>query len=219
MQKNLTRVAIKRFSKTLRHELLKAVRKCFDEYNEQGGAIVQMQDKNMLYFPRACIYAIYTDQPAATKCALTGSACPVCYTRQCDMACAKTQNLVYRWDGDMALKKRNYKRTIENKGTNKEQRQMGRTNSTQLGIDLYTSNAFVTKPDESHKWIFGPLPEKDSVWQSLPQVTLHGFDEGICQKLNFGMLEMAITEAQGRRNLDATKVSYLLRTAYINIVN
>ena len=135
------------------------------------------------------------------------------------MACAKTQNLVYRWDGDMALKKRNYKRTIENKGTNKEQRQMGRTNSTQLGIDLYTSNAFVTKPDESHKWIFGPLPEKDSVWQSLPQVTLHGFDEGICQKLNFGMLEMAITEAQGRRNMDATKVSYLLRTAYINIVN
>ena len=116
----MSRVAIKRFSKTLRHELLKAVRKCFDEYNEKGGAIVQMQDKNMLYFPRACIYAIYTDQPAATKCALTGSACPVCYTRQCDMACAKTQNLVYRWDGDMALKKRNYKRTIENKGTNKE---------------------------------------------------------------------------------------------------
>ena len=96
---------------------------------------------------------------------------------------------------------------------------MGRTNSTQLGIDLYTSNAFVTKPHASHKWIFGPLPEKDSVWQSLPQVTLHGFDEGICQKLNFGMLEMAITEAQGRRNMDATKVSYLLRIAYINIVN
>jgi hypothetical protein len=129
----MNRVAIKRFSKTLRHKLLKAVRICFDEYNEQGGAIVQMQDKNLHYFSRACIYAIYTDQPTEMKCALTGSACPVCYTRQCDMACAKTRNLVYRWDGDMALKKRNYKSTIENKGTTKEQRQMRHTNSTQLG--------------------------------------------------------------------------------------
>jgi hypothetical protein len=54
------------------------------------------------------------------------------------------------------------------------------------------------------------MPEKDSVWQSLPQVTLHGFDEGICQKLNFGMLEMAVSEAQGQRNMDATKVPYLV---------
>ena len=210
LQKNMNRVVIKRFSKTLRHKLLRAVRICYDEYNEQGGAIVQMQDKNLVYFPRACIYAIYGDQPAATKCALTGSACPVCYTKQCDMACAQTGNLVYRWDGDMALKKRNYKNIIENKATTKERRKLGRTKATQLGIDMYTSNAFVTKPEESHNWIFGPMPEKDSVWQSLPQVTLHGFDEGICQKLNFGMLEMAVSEAQGQRNMDATKVPYLV---------
>jgi hypothetical protein len=69
-----------------------------------------MQDKKLLYFPRACIYAIYGDQPAATKCALTGSACPVCYTKECDMAATKTCNLVYRWDEDMALKKKNYKK-------------------------------------------------------------------------------------------------------------
>ncbi len=81
LQKNMNRVVIQRFSKTLRHKLLKAVRICFDEYDEQGGAIVQMQDKNLVYFPRGCIYAIYADQPAATKCALTGSACPVCYTK------------------------------------------------------------------------------------------------------------------------------------------
>jgi len=206
----MKRVAIQRFTKTLRHKLLRAVRICFDEYNEQGGAIVRMQDKNLLYFPRACIYAIYADQPAATKCALTGSSCPVCYTKQSDMASAQTRNLVYRWDADMAMKKRNYKNIIENMETRTERRQMARTNSHKLGIDMYTSNAFVTKPQDSHKWIFGPLPEKDSVWQSLPQVTLHGFDEGICQKLNFGMLEMAVTEAQRRRNMDATKVPYLL---------
>jgi hypothetical protein len=126
------------------------------------------------------------------------------------MASAQTRNLVYRWDADMAMKKRNYKNIIENMETRTERRQMARTNSHKLGIDMYTSNAFVTKPQDSHKWIFGPLPEKDSVWQSLPQVTLHGFDEGICQKLNFGMLEMAVTEAQRTRNMDATKVPYLM---------
>jgi hypothetical protein len=111
-QKNMKRVAIQRFTKTLRHKLLRAVRICFDEFNEQGGAIVRMQDKNLVYFPRACIYAIYADQPAATKCALTGSSCPVCYTKQSDMASAQTRNLVYRWDADMAMKKRNYKNII-----------------------------------------------------------------------------------------------------------
>ena len=97
---------MQRFNKTLRHQLLAAVRQCYDEYNEKGGALIRMQDKKLLYFPRACIYAIYGDQPAATKCALTGSACPVCYTKECDMAATKTCNLVYRWDGDMALKKK-----------------------------------------------------------------------------------------------------------------
>ena len=206
MQKNRHRVVIQRFTKTLRHQLLAAVRQCYDEYNEKGGALIRMQDKKLLYFPRACIYAIYGDQPAATKCALTGSACPVCYTKECDMAATKTCNLVYRWDEDMALKKKNYKKAIENKATCKEQRQMGRDNSRLLGIDMYTSNAFSTKPSESHKWIFGPNPEKDSLWQSLPQVTLHGFDEGLCQKLNFAMLELAITEAYMRHKVKATEV-------------
>ena len=197
---------MKRFTKTLRHQLLAAVRQCYDEYNEKGGALIRMQDKNLLYFPRACIYAIYGDQPAATKCALTGSACPVCYTKESDMAAAQTCNLVYRWDGDMALKKKNYKKAMVNKATSKESRQMSRDNSRLLGIDMFTSNAFSTKPRESHKWIFGPNPEKDSLWQSLPQVTLHGFDEGLCQKLNFAMLEMAVTEAYMRHKMKATEV-------------
>ncbi len=49
-----------------------------------------MQDKNLLYFPRTCIYAIYANAPAATKCALTGIACPVCYTKECNMARQQT---------------------------------------------------------------------------------------------------------------------------------
>ena len=47
----------------------------------KGGAIVRMQDTNLLYFPRTCIFAIYTDAPAATKCVLTGSVCPMLHER------------------------------------------------------------------------------------------------------------------------------------------
>ena len=174
-----------------------------------GGAIIRMQDKKLLYFPRACIYAIYADAPAATKCALTVKACPVCYTKVRNMATDQTCNLVYRSDRDMALKKKNYKKFMENKATSKKRRQAGRDTARELGIEMFTTNAFATKPTESHKWVFGPDPDKYCVWQSLPQITLHGFDEGLCQKLNFAMLEMAVTEAQSRLNMAATEVQFI----------
>jgi len=166
-----------------------------------------MQDANLVYFPRACIYAIYADAPAATKCALTIKSCPVCYTKEVNMATDQTCNLVYRTDKDMARKKKNFKTIMENKTSPKNRRDAGRLAARQLGIDMFTSNAFATKPENRHKWVFGPDPDKDSVWQSLPQVTLHGFDEGLCQKLNFAMLEMAVTEAHSRLNMAATEVS------------
>ena len=68
---------------------------------------------------------------------------------------------------------------MENKTTPKNRRDAAHLTARQLGIDMFTSNAFATKPENSHKWVFGPDPDKDSVWQSLPQVTLHGFDEGL----------------------------------------
>jgi hypothetical protein len=80
-----------------------------------GGAILTLQDKSLIYFPRACIYAIYADYPAAAKCALTVKACPVCYTKECNMAVEQTWNVVYRCDGDMAYKKIMYKNVIANK--------------------------------------------------------------------------------------------------------
>jgi hypothetical protein len=75
-----------------------------------------------------------------------------------------------------------------------------------LGVALDGGNAFDTTPELQDNWVFGPSPEFNNLYQSLPQVNLHGFDEGICQKLNFAMLEMAITEGKKRRNMDATEV-------------
>jgi hypothetical protein len=34
--------------------------------------------------------------------------------------------------------------------------------------------------DDSN-WIFGPDKDKDNIYQAVPQVTLHGFEEGLVQ--------------------------------------
>jgi hypothetical protein len=99
--------------------LLAAVRNCFDEYNKKGGAILRLQEQNLVYFPRACIYAVYADHPAAVKCTLTHSCCPVCYTRMRDMASTKTNQMVYRNDRDMAEKKRKYLNIINDPARSK----------------------------------------------------------------------------------------------------
>ena len=55
-------------------------------------------------------------------------------------------------------------------------------------------------------WLFGPSEVLDSIYQALPQLTLHGFDEGIATKLCWAMLAVAIEEGR-RKGIDATKVS------------
>ncbi len=45
---------------------------------------------------------------------------------------------------------------------------------------------------EDTNWIFGPNQEKDNIYQAVPQVTLHGFEEGLVQKLNHGVFETVV---------------------------
>ena len=165
-----------------------------------------MQDENLVYFCRACIYAVYADFPAAVKCTLTGSSCPVCYTRMSDMASTETNEIVYRNDRDMGVKKRKYLNIMNDPTTSNITKKAKKKMAHSLGVALDGGNAFDTTPELQDNWVFGPSPEFDNLYQSLPQVNLHGFDEGICQKLNFAMLEMAITEGKKRRNMDATEV-------------
>ena len=61
-----------------------------------------------------------------------------------------------------------------------------------LGVNLDFENPWhITKPEE---WIFGPDPIEDNIYRCLPQVNLHGMDEGLTQKLNLGSLLYAIAE-------------------------
>ena len=59
---------------------------------------------------------------------------------------------------------------------------------------------------DHHNWIFGPDKNKDNIYQAVPQVTLHGFDEGLVQKLNYGSLEMLIKFSLEELNLPETQV-------------
>ena len=73
-----------------------------------------------------------------------------------------------------------------------------------MGIKLDQVNGW--SMTDGGTWIFGPCPIDDNLHQCLPQVTLHGMDEGLTMKLAQGILELAI--AIGRRaGRNATMVS------------
>jgi hypothetical protein len=61
-----------------------------------------------------------------------------------------------------------------------------------------------------NNWIIGPDPEKDNIYQAIPQVSLHGFDEGLVKKLNFGALEMCIRYCRVQHKVKAAQVYALL---------
>ena len=53
---------------------------------------------------------------------------------------------------------------------------------------------------------FGIDRKKDNIYQNMPQVALHGMDEGLTLKLCVGLLESAILEAYETRGTPATEV-------------
>jgi len=72
-----------------------------------------------------------------------------------------------------------------------------------LGVPMDVDSAFGHR--EGRPWLFGPSEILDSLYQALPQLTLHGFDEGLATKLCRAMMAVAIEEG-GRNGFDATKV-------------
>ena len=77
--------------------------------------------------------------------------------------------------------------------------------AAKLGIKLHLDNGWIG--GEGVNCPFGPNPIKDNIYQNIPQVMLHGMDEGLTKKLCIGVLEATIEEAKIMRRLDATTVS------------
>ena len=106
IQVNSKLAIVDRFKKSLRRYQLRAIRKCFDDFNNKGGGWVPLQNGRKVHFSRACILAIYGDFPAARKVTETGSSCPQCFTRETDMSQEPQCPLVLRTCGSTRAKKR-----------------------------------------------------------------------------------------------------------------
>ena len=189
-----TLACVKRFSKDLRQFQIAAMKKCFKNFNAKGGAVIPLQSGKYVYFPRAVVLAIYGDQPAAVKCSLTGSACPQCYAAKPDFA-DPPQDGVFEMRTVQNMK--STKRALEEElryNRTKAERELTRKRARTEGVSLRGLSAWCDTDDDNvlEDWIFGPDPILDNVYQNLPQVVLHGLDEGLTMKLCCGILQMAI---------------------------
>ena len=205
------------FYKRLRREQHALIRACFVNFYNKGGAVLRLQTGTEIYVTRCYVVAIYGDAPAATKCTLTGSACPVCYTPKRMMSEEfGVAGCELRHPASMSAKRNSLRVLGKRKvrGANEEACARAR----KLGVRLDMDNAWSPAKSPPDEWVFGPDPKFDNVWQACPQVTLHGMDEGLTQKLNFGALSMAIEEASRIFKLTKTQVgTFCLKRNYHTI--
>ena len=57
-------------------------------------------------------------------------------------------------------------------------------------------------------WVFGPDRKLDSIYQATPQVTMHGWDEGLVKLVASGAVLHCQVNGNRRRGLDETKVGF-----------
>lgn len=160
-----------------------------------------------MYFARAAILAIYGDHPAARKCSLTGSSCPVCFTPQNNMSlpAQEPRYALKRTASNMKTRKRVLNLMKNGPGQGASEKAVKK--AKRIGVNLDVTNAWANDDEDGEEcWVFGPNPILDNIWQCLPQVTLHGMDEGLTQKANRGILEAVIKEAKELLQLSATEV-------------
>lgn len=210
-QANRNRKLVVDFKLELRRAQHAAILECFRAFNRKGGAVLPLQTGGVMYFPRACILAIYGDFPAARKCSLTGSSCPACFTPETRMnrLVQEPRYAQKRTPATMQARKRvlNVMKNVRTRGAAERAIKTGKA----IGVNLCADTAWATNNEDiqDNCWVFGPDPERDNIWQNLPQVTLHGMDEGLTQYCNRGILEAVIIEARQLRGYDATKVQTL----------
>ena len=203
------RTCVRDFMKRLRHAQHAVIRKSYEDFYLKGGARLKLQDGRHLYFPRAVILAIYGDAPAAMKCTLTGSACPVCFTPKTEFASVPDPSeCLLRCPQTMGAR-RSTLRVMRNRA-GRGWKQNAEQRARNIGVRLDLDNAWSPKSAIPHAWVFGPDARLDNVWQACPQVSLHGMDEGLTQKLNYGALCLGISEARRRDGASQTQVPCIL---------
>ena len=66
--------------------------------------------------------------------------------------------------------------------------------------------AWIGPPDNEGFTPFGPDVQKDNIFQNLPQVNLHGMDEGLTLKMCVALLKATIVEAKRLHKMTITSV-------------
>ena len=74
------------------------------------------------------------------------------------------------------------------------------------GISLDFECAWIGLPDNDGFTPFGPDAKKDNIYQNLPQVNLHGMDEGLTLKMCTSILKSTIKEAIALHKMNITTV-------------
>ena len=207
--RNTKRVAAELFVRAARQHFHQAILKCFDEFNRAGGTTITLQTGQKIYACKSIILAIYADNPAAVKCAVTIAACPQCFTRRKQMALPPPDNgFQLRTPARVAATRRAIERVAR---TNKV---LAGKNATALGICRNITTGWLIPPDQDGFTPFGPDPDKDNIYQNMPQVMLHGMDEGLTMKMCVAVVRGTIAEASLQPGQNETKVSVNVFSLY-----
>ena len=194
--------AFTQFSKDARAYFHKAILQCFDDFNRRPPTNIKLQSGEELRFSKAIILALYCDAPAAAKCTHTLEACIQCFTQERDMAAVPIVGTEMRTEENMLRKRNRLNRLRLRNATT------ARKIANAKGIPLRLVNGWHCSHmvDNDGFTPFGIDRKKDNIYQNLPQVTLHGMDEGLTLKLCVGLLESAILEAYETSGTSATEV-------------
>jgi hypothetical protein len=159
-----------------------------------------------MYFAQACILAIYADQPAARKCTLTGSACPVCYTPEANMAQAlqEPRHSLKRTHANMTRRRRILSLMASSGARGANER--AKAKAARFGVHMENKNAWDDTDAAPGEKVFGPCERRDNVFQCFPQPNLHVMAEGLNCKTNSGVLEACIKEARATFGTKLTEV-------------
>jgi hypothetical protein len=163
--------------------------KCTSHHRNSGGAIVPLQFGGSMYFPRACILAIYADHPACVECTVTGSGCPVCHTQKTRMHAPLQPSNRLRDDANMHQRRnvlRIYAALTTPAGCKKRATKRAGHEGVPLGsLTVWSPHSAAARctiasqagplPCTLEDWVFGPHRKRDSVYQCCPQVPkIHG---------------------------------------------
>ena len=206
---NTNLATVREFKRWLVHEQFACLRRCFDAFNEEGGALVRVNG-HPSHFARATIIALYGDHPACVKSTVTGSGCPTCFVTKEDFGDVTTP-IVLRTADNMRVRRAALLARIAARVPGDVSR--ARKEARLQGINLDIVNGWLSPPDVPN--CFGPDPDLDNVHANSPSLMLHALDEGIIEKLCAGIVRWAIYDGFTQHGYAAAVVQRRIDAGFI----